>query len=54
MIDLIIKGHDEKIKIRLVDGFESQFYLEKCKIPVLEIKGNMLPATVTTIIKFKK
>jgi len=48
-----VESEDDQIQMGIVNGYESLHYLEKTVIPVLEIKGMILPTTVVTRINFR-
>ena len=52
-VRITVTTDNNKIYTQLSTGYESLNYLEKTKIPVLEIRGINLPAKVTTKIIFK-
>jgi hypothetical protein len=52
-IKIFVESDDKKIKTGISIGYESMHYLEKTKLPVLEIKGFKLPVKIETKIMFK-
>lgn len=52
-IKIFVESDDKKIKTGISTGYESMYYLEKTKLPVLEIKGFKLPVKIETKIRFE-
>jgi hypothetical protein len=50
---LIVDSDDKQIQMKIADGYESLHYLEKTAVPVFEVKGMELPATINTKISFE-
>lgn len=49
-----IKSDDAALDLRLTEGWESRYYMEKTKLPVLEALVKAKPAKITTLIRLSE
>ena len=50
-VSIEIDSDKSIVKVRLMDGWESRYYLEKTRLPVLEASVTDNPAKITTVIR---
>lgn len=51
-ISIEVNSDDAALKLRLAEGWESKYYMEKSTLPVLEVFNKKKPSRIETVIRF--